>query len=100
MAPRVLGTPAGPVAKPQIAFGVLPMTILYPAPAPVKCGRPFGAGILPPAVPRPDRPYEPSAADRQWWAAASARLESRRSRRPAWIHDRSHPLAHLPGRAR
>jgi len=48
------------------------MTILYPAPAPVKTARRFGAGILPP---RPVRPFEPTPEERAWWAAESARLE-------------------------
>ena len=80
------------------------MTILYPAPAPVKSARPFGQGIpetesqvairaafnhLFPVTtrrgrlddPEPARvagKVEPSAEDRAWWAAESARLESAR----------------------
>src|SRR4051794_28910970 len=93
--PAGAGTPAGPVAKPN-AVGVLPVTILYPSPSGVKSGRAFGAGILPPDAPRPDFPFEPSAADRAWWAAES----DRRDRRPAWIFSRSDRFRALIERAR
>lgn len=53
------------------------MTILYPAPAPVKTARRFGAGIL------PTRPFEPTPEERAWWAAESARLEDARLDRMA-----------------
>jgi hypothetical protein len=69
------------------------MVILFDAGRPVKLGRPFGAGILP--------PDGPTAADRVWWAAESARLVSRpRLPRPAWTFDRGGRLRDLIDRAR
>ncbi len=51
------------------------MTILFDATRTVKpASRPFGSGILS----RTPRTFEPSAADRAWWAQESERLDTAR----------------------
>jgi hypothetical protein len=76
------------------------MVILFDGGRPVKPVRPFGAGILPPeSSPVPRSPFEPTPADRAWWAAESARLGSRPPR-PAWTFDRAGRLRDVIDRAR
>jgi hypothetical protein len=76
------------------------VTILYDASAPVKSTRPFGLGLTAqskpatpkapaaePSRPEPSRkPYEPSEADRAWWAEESERVEREREARSLNAH--------------